>query len=1097
MKKIITSKFCLFAVATILFSSIATGVFGQAKITVTGTVKSVKGEALTGVTVTQLNTNNSAQTDAEGKYSTTVPKNAILSFTYVGYKSVAQSVNGRTTIDVSLAEESKELDQVIIIGYGSVKKKDLTGSVSSVKSEEIVQTSPLSVEQALQGRAAGVQVTSTDGSPGSGLNISIRGGSSVNASNSPLYVIDGYPIDGNNVSSSVGLGNSTTSPLQGINPSDIESMEILKDASATAIYGSRGANGVVIITTKSGKKGAPKVSFESNFGVSKISKYVDVLEGQDFINYYNTLLRPPNGPPPAIGDVGWQSYRDTSAPYSYGTLPISELKLHNWQKEVFRTTIVTDNKLTISGGNDFTKYYTGIGVTRSNGILLNSDYTRYSANFKIDQKINNKLKTGLSLSTAHIIDNGLVSSTNNSGRTSGVVNSVVLFRPIDPKYLYEDADVNADGEIITERQNEIVNPLIRARGEKQSRKSFQTFANAFIEYEPIKNLKFLSRIGVNYNITKGRAWYPAEFGWGKLKGGGIAILNERQNTGWVNENTVSYNTVIANKHTIQALAGFTAQKDYYEYFQLEGEGFQIPGVNIDNIGSAPIRDPNLNRSDANNIGLQSVLGRINYSYDGKYYITASIRSDGSSKFAPGNKWGTFPSAALAWNVDNEAFFKKALPAVSTFKIRTSYGLTGNQGIPPFQSQATLSTLTYQFGSAIVTGLASARLPNELLTWEKTRQFDVGLEIGILNDRFNLTVDYYKKNTFDLLLAKPVSYVSGFESAFYNIGSMKNKGYEFSLNTINIRKTDFTWRSNFNISFNKNEVGDLGIGGADKFFVSGIPYDGSYSGYLNDYIVQTGSPVGSIYGWKWSGVFQYGDFTQFDGLTSDQSATLYNQMVNAGTPFTLKSGIANYKGNSPRPGYIKFQDINGPDGKPDGVVDDNDRSIIGDPNPKHFGGFSNTFDYKGFSLDILFTWSYGNDIYNKNKIDGLNADVAFRNQLGLMREAWTAENPSTTMYAIKGRSDGAGNRTSTFFIEDGSYLRLQNISLSYNLNKQVIKKMKISNFRVFVSLNNLHVWTKYSGFDPEVSVGNNALTKGIDFASYPRSKNARIGFNVTF
>lgn len=1097
MKRKTLQKYFFIAVSLTLFVLCSNNVSAQGGIKVTGVVKSAAGEALTGVTVTQLNSKNSTTTDKGGNYSITVPKNAILSFSYVGYESVAQPVNGKTSINVSLSVENKELDEVVVIGYGTVKKKDLTGAVSSVKAEQIVQTSPISVESALQGRAAGVQVTSSEGTPNGGLNISIRGGSSVNASNSPLYVIDGYPVQGDNVSSSVGLGNATTSPLQGINPSDIESIEILKDASATAIYGSRGANGVVIVTTKSGKRGAPKVSFESNFGVSKISNYLDVLEGQDFITYYNTLLKAPNGPPPALADPGWESYRDTSAPYGYAQLPLSSLKSHNWQKEVFRTTYVTDNKLTISGGTDATKYYTGIGVTRASGILLNSDYTRYSINFKIDQKVNNRIKTGLDVKAAHIIDNGLVSSTNGSGRTSGVINNVVLFRPVEPKHFYVGADVDANGELLTERQNELVNPLTRAKNETQNRKGFQTFANAFIEVELIKNLKFLSRLGVNYDITKGRAWYPAEFGWGKLKGGGIAFINERQNTGWVNENTLTYNKLIAKKHNINVLAGFTSQKGYYEFFQAQGQGFQIPGINIDNIGSAPIRDPEFNVSDAYTTALQSYLGRVTYSYMGKYYLTASIRSDGSTKFAPGNKWGTFPSAAIAWNVDKEKFFQKLSPTISTFKIRTSYGLTGNQGIPPYQSQATLSPVTYEFGGSVVTGLASTRLPNADLTWEKTKQFDVGVEIGILNNRFNLSMDYYSKNTYDLLLAKPVSYVSGFNSAFYNIGSMKNKGFEFSLNTVNFKNKNFSWTSNFNISFNKNEVGDLGIGGTDKFFASGIPYDGTYSGYLNDYIVQTGSPVGSIYGWTWSGVFQYADFTQFDGLNTAQSATLFNQMVTAGTPFTLKSGVAPYKGNNPRPGYIKFADISGPNGTPDGVVDENDRSIIGNANPKHFGGFSNTFEYKGLSLDILFTWSYGNDIYNKNKIDGLNADVAFRNQLGLMRDAWTPENPSETMYAIKGRTDGAGNRTSTFFIEDGSYLRLQNISLSYSLKNNLLKKLRVSNLKVFASLNNVHVWTKYTGFDPEVSVGNNALTRGIDFASYPRSKNGRIGFNVTF
>lgn len=891
------------------------------------------------------------------------------------------------------------------------------------------------------------------------------------------------------------MGVSTFSPLQGINPSDIESIEILKDASATAIYGSRGANGVVIITTKSGKKGVPKVTLESNLGVSKISKYLDVLSGQEFVDYYNTLVLPPAGPPPAIGDMGWQAYRDTA--YPYNPLPISELKVNDWQKDVFRNTFVTDNKLTVSGGNDYTKYYSGLGVTRSNGILLNSDFTRYSLNFKLDQKISNKLKTGLSLNTAYIENNGLVSATSGSGRTSGVINNVALFRPVELRYLYEGADVSDDGTLLTERQNEIVNPFIRAEQETQNRKGLQAFANTFLEYEPIKNLKILSRLGVNYDDNKGRAWYPAEFGWGRFKGGGIAMLNHRQGRGWINENTVTYDKVIARDHKIQALAGVTAQKTYYEYFQLEGEGFQIPGINIDNISSATRQDLNLNRSDAFQTTMQSVLGRINYGYKGKYLLAASIRSDGSSKFAPGNKWGTFPSGALAWNVDEENFFKGLLPHVSTFKLRVSYGLTGNQGIPPFQSQATLAPIAYMFGSNMITSLVATRLPNQLLTWEKTKQLDAGVELGFLNNRFNLSVDYYRKNTFDMLLEKPLSYVSGFNSAFFNIGSMNNKGLEMALNSTNIKTKDFSWNTNFNISFNRNTVGDLGIDGADRFFVSGLPYDGTYAGYLNDYIVQQGQPIGSMYGWVWKGIYNYGDFTDFDGMTTEQAAVKYNEMIAAGKNFTLKDGIAPYSGNKPRPGYMRLADISGPDGKPDGIVDDNDRTIIGNPNPKHFGGFSNNLQYKGFSLDVLFTWSYGNDIYNKNKIDGLNASIAFRNQLGALRNAWTPLNPDTDQYAINGRTDAGAHRTSTYFIEDGSYLRLQNVTLSYKLNNRVAKSLKLSAAKVFVSLNNLHVWTNYSGYDPEVSVGNNGLTPGIDFASYPRSKNGRVGFSVTF
>ena len=1070
-------------------------VFAQKTLKVTGKVTSDEGTPLVGVSVSVKDGNSGISTGADGTYTINVPTGKVIIFSYVGFVNREITINKAQTLNIEMAPANKSLDDVVVIGYGTVKKKDLTGSVSSVKSEEIVQTSPINVEQALQGRAAGVRITSTEGTPDAGLNITIRGASSLGASNAPLYVVDGFPISGDNEGGSVGLGNSTTSPIRGINPSDIESIEVLKDASATAIYGSRGSNGVVIITTKSGKKGIPKVTFETNYGVSKISKYIDVMEGQEFVDYYNELVLSPAQV--SQGFIGWQSYRDTTAPYA--TIPIDQLTVHNWQKEVFRNTSVSDSKLSVSGGNDYTKYYGGIGVTTANGILINSDYTRYSLNFKLDQRIGTRARLGFNITTAYINRNGLVSSTDGAKTFSGVINDVIKFRPVEPRYLYEGADVDQDGNLITERGNEVVNPNLRAEKEIQNQKSYQTLANAFLEIELIKDLKFQTKFGVNYNVNKGSAWYPGEFGWGRFKGGGIAMLNHRQTSGWLNENTLTYDKTFNKNHKINVLAGITAQSNDFEFFQLQGEGFEIPGVNIDNIRSATRQDANLNRSDAiRDVRIYSLLGRVNYNYKGKYLITASIRRDGSTKFAEGNKFGIFPSGAVAWNVAEEDFFADALPIFSTFKLRASYGLTGNQGIPSYQSQATLSPVQYQFGTSTVTGLYSTRLPNNELTWEKTKQFDVGVEIGVMKNRFNLEIDYYDKNTYDLLLQKPVSYVSGFSSIFANIGSMRNKGWEFTLNTSNVKTRNFTWNTNFNISFNKNIVGDLGIEGSDRFFVSGLPYDGSYTGFLNDYIVQTGKPVGSIYGWVSLGTYKYADFKEFEGLSIEQSAALYEQMIANGTPFTLKDGVAAYVGSTNvRPGYMRLADISGADGKPDGKVDENDRTIIGNPTPKHFGGLSNTFNYKGIGMDILFTWSYGNDIYNKNKIDALSGNIATTNQLGEFADRWTPLK-ETDMYVVNGRTNSGAQRVSTLFIEDGSFLRLQNITFSYSLPRNlVVSKLKMSNVKFYLSLNNLAVWTNYSGFDPEVNVGTNPLTPGIDFASYPRSRNYRAGISVTF
>ena len=1055
-------------------------------ITVTGTVTDEQQEPLIGVTILVDGTTTGTITDFEGKYELELPNgDAALNFSYTGYTNQKIEINNRTRVDVIMAENVSQLDEVVVIGYGEVRKRDLTGSVSSVKSEELDQLKPVSFENGLAARAAGVQVVSTQGGPGESAKIRIRGGTSINASNDPLYVVDGFAIESSAISTGLGIGNSSTSPLAGLDPSSIESVEVLKDASATAIYGSRGANGVIIITTKKGRKGKTELDFETFQSVDVIARPIELLTAQQYVDWFNDFA-PWNPNDPNGQFVG--SYRD-----DFGNdidLNDPRVIVTNWQDEVMRDARTSSYRLSLRSGNDNSRFAGSVSYLNQEGIVQSSDFERVSANLNFDQDINSKLKAGINLSLGFNARNGVVSaaSENANGR-SGVITSAVLFSPVQGITRFNDAEYDEDGRLVSLRSGDITNPNLLVNGNTNESNEIQSFGNVYVQYEILNGLRLKSAVRANFYTSKGQAYYSERFGWGQTANG-RAFTRANQGGGLTFEQSLSYNRTFGKNHKLNGVVVYEQQENNFESLLTRSTGFDLPGVNLDNLGTAT--ETLASSSNRTESSLQSVLGRVNYTLADKYLFTFSGRYDGSSRFAEGAKWGFFPSAAFAWRVGNEDFLKNN-DVISDAKLKVSYGETGNTQIGSFRSLPSADYSSFIFGGSNLTaGIATNRLANSALTWETTTQTDVGISLSFFDYRFNLTVDYYNKDTEDLLLEVPLPANSGYEFSFQNLGKVNNRGLELSFTSTNVTTKNFTWSSSFNISFNRNEVLDLG--GAEEFFVRAIG-DNQIN---NDYVVRVGESLGSVFGHQYDGVYNFSDFVEFDGLSTEQAtqkmlADAEEQGMNYYDIFyTLKEGTVTNGGVTQyRPGLPKFIDSNG-----DGIVNDDDRTIIGNTLPTNFGGFTNNFSYKNLDLSVLLSWSYGNDIYNKNRNKGNAQAIPFFNKYRDVADRWTPTNPDTDVVGIWGDGDGGFNSViDTRLIEDGSFLRLSNITLGYNLPKALLQTISFRSLRVFASIDNLYVWTNYTGYDPEVSVGFNQLTPGLDVDSYPRQRTFRFGLNV--
>lgn len=1024
---------------------------------ISGTVTDKNSKAiLPGVGVLLVGSTTSTTTDQNGRYLLKVPNGkGVLRFSYVGYTSIELPINERKSINIGLEDVSSALDEVVIIGYGTVSRKDLTGAVGSVNIADLNKAPVVSFQQALAGRVAGVNVSSTDGQPGEGLNISIRGNSSLTQSNTPLYVVDGFPIENFNNNS--------------LNPAEIESIDILKDASSTAVYGSRGANGVVMITTKQGKIGVTQTSFNSTLGYADASRSnLDVLKPFDFIQ------------------LQWE-IDSARTKTNYGITSFADIDKYkgdkgiNWYDEIVSPAPYQTYALSLSGGSQKTKYLISTSYSDQNGVVMRSGYDRFQGRIKLDQEVNNKIKVGLNINYANSMRTG-IRPRDQTSKAVGSGNSQVqnlfynlwTFRPVAAPGV-NLIDEGVDPEAITY----LYNPLISAQNEYDVDKESDLTVNGYLDFTIAKSLKLRVNGGANYfsnrnelfNNSRTRSGSPL-IGVGRTNGvnGGLWQDNALNLT---NENILTFDKTFNENHRLTAVGVASLQTRKATRFGFNANNVPNELLGVSGLDEGIVYDK---ISTSTSWGLLSFTSRVNYNFFKKYTITATLRADGSSKFPSNNHWGYFPSAAFAWRLSDEQFMKN-LSFISNSKFRASFGITGNNRVSDFgYLPGVIQGTYYPFG-----GTATSAVPayyrngigNDDLKWESTRQFDAGLELGFINNRLGLELDYYHKRTYDLLLNSQISTSTGYASATINIGETQNQGLEVTLNSTNFKEKNFTWTTSFNISFNKNKLLALSTNEERRF--STIPsFSTTYPSPA--WMSRVGDQLVHYYGYVFDGLYQYRDFDVVNGA------------------YVLKNGLASTAGLigtvARQPGDIKYKDLNN-----DGVVNDADQTIIGNPYPKHVGGLSNNFTFKNFDLSVFLQWSYGNEILNANNIfmEGLNGSALNRNVNADYANRWTPKNQDTTV--PRSKSNGISGVLSSYYIEDGSFLRIKTVSLGYNINKGLIKGIKSA--RIYASAQNLYTFTSYSGPDPEVSTKGYGLTPGFDFSAYPLAQTYVLGLNVTF
>ncbi|GGH21037.1 SusC/RagA family TonB-linked outer membrane protein [Dyadobacter endophyticus] len=986
-----------------------------------GIVSDEKGDPLPGVSVIMKGTQQGTITDTDGKYSLDVPHaNVQIVFSFVGYLPQEVRVGGRTLIDIVLKQDTKALEEVVVVGYGSVKKSDLTGSVAKVSEANIKATPIASLDRAMQGRAAGVQVVSNSARPGGSSTIRIRGSGSVNAGNDPLYVIDGFP----------------TGNLNSINTDDVESIEILKDASATAIYGSRGANGVILVTTKRGKAGKTGISYDGYYGSQSVRNTIDLLNARQFAELVNE----------AQVNNGGKPYFDGSS--ADKPLPATLGEGTNWQEAVMRNAPIQSHQLSVSGGTEKSRYAISFGYFGQDGIILNSSFKRYTLRANLDNDLNSKIKVGLSMQGAYTTgSNARTEVDGNAG--GGIISSALSYSPTFPIW-------SADGSYFKNQGTlnglAVDNPLALANEFKNKATTIRILANSYIDYKIIEGLDFRTSFGADLIIDKANNYITRQAIAGASLGGSGVVSNS-QDLNWLNENTLHYSRQLSPRHSLSALLGYTIQGLYVESVTARANTFSDDFAEYNNLGAgSTLVAPSTGASEWS---LISYIARVNYGFDDRFLATFTARRDGSSRFGPDRKFGIFPSGALAWKIANEKWVKN-ISAVSDAKLRVSYGLSGNQDIGNYRYLANIISTPYVLGGTLYTGSATAGIANPDLRWEKNAQFDAGFDISLFNNRIQLSADYYIKNTSDLLFNVGVPTSSGFSSTLKNIGSVRNSGFEFSFNTINVDKGGFRWSSEFNVTFNKNKI--LTLDGRQEFRAGGDATIHNTS--QNPILLHVGSPLGDFFGLVTDGIFQ----NQGEVDASSQK--------------------------SARPGDLRYRDLNG-----DGAISDLDRDIIGNSNPDFFGGFNNTLSFKGFDLNFFLQGSYGNEILNYGTFDLLNM-TGGNNQSAKALQRWTPTNPSNSV--PRANAAGGSRLLSSLHIENGSYLRLKNISFGYNLPKSWLNRVSVGSAKVYVTLQNYMTFTRYSGLDPEVNrYGSSSLSQGLDYGAYPAAKTILAGINLEF
>lgn len=1055
----------LFLLFVVLSTTIA-----SAQKTVTGIVKAVDGEPLIGVSVT-LKSNKliGGATDVDGKFNLQVKDgNETLVFSYLGFRTQEEKVQLDKVMEIVMEEESQYLDEIVVIGYQEIKRKDLTGSVVKANMNDLLKASTPSFDQALAGRMAGVQVSSAEGTPGSAMNIVIRGANSINSENTPLYVIDGFLEEDPLVAST-------------ISPNDIESIDVLKDASATAIYGARGANGVVMITTKKGSVGAPKVSYNFDGGVSHVTNKIKMMDAYEFVKLQSEIQT-------ASDMTGASGYFQAHNGHRYTLEDYKYASQYDWQDLIFRDAWQQNHNVTLSGGNEGIRYNASASYFDQDGVVIKSNYNRVQGRGTLTIR-KGKFHSYLNINYSRSEQTGASPSQNSYSGMNNLFYSVWGYRPVTQPSVELSSLLNNIQDPSVETQNDYrFNPILDLHNSYNKRFIDNFRASGFVEYEAVKGLKikvqgtYSSDVRRNeiFNNSKTRYGYPGS------TSGVNARLDNSEKRGWLNENTVTYQTTIDKIHTINALGGITFQDSRYKFNN--SNYLQIP---FEELGMAGIENgkPGTSNSSIEEESSVSYLGRLNYNYASRYYLTASMRADGSSKFASDNRWGYFPSMSVAWNFSEEDFFTPLKSVIDEGKLRAGWGATGNNRVGAYARFSALKRMDSHSGLYVnqdgiasgvypwgedtgSVGVVPTKLGNPDLRWETTKQVNIGVDLSFFENRINFTADWYNKITSDLLMAQPLPFSSGYGQVWRNVGEVQNRGVEFTINTINIRSKDFEWSSSFNISFNRNEVKKMADG--SEAMLSVAPFDQNFNAIPN-YIAKVGQPIGMMYGYIYDGTYQYEDFDEKNGV------------------YTLKPTVPNFQSEAnTQPGYPKYKDVNG-----DGVIDSNDRAIIGKGDPKHIGGFTNNFRYRNFDLGVFLQWSAGNDILNANKLmfeSGFNKKKDL-NQFASYSDRWTPENPTSNIPRVS--NSPSNNVISSRIIEDGSYLRVKNVTLGYNLPAKIAKSMHVSKARFYVSVQNLYTFTNYSGYDPEVSIKNTALHPGLDFSAYPRARTFNFGINLDF
>ena len=1015
--------------------------------TLKGVIVDETDTPLIGATVQVKGTSTGSITDFDGNYTIKANKGAVITFSYIGYKTQEIKFTGQPTVNIKMVPDNQTLDEVVVVGYGTMKRSDLTGSVASIAAKDVEGFKTSSVAGALGGQIAGVQITSTDGTPGAGFTINIRGVGTLTGDSSPLYIVDGFEVD----------------DIDYLSNSDIESIEILKDASSSAIYGARAANGVVLISTKSGKIGKPIINYNGSASYRKISKKLDVLSPYEFVKLQGEVNS-------KYSDSYFKTGNDDNGnPYRYQSLDdyigVSGV---NWQDETFNPTWSQDHSLSIMGGTEDTKYNASFSRYIENGIFKNSGFNKTTGKFRLDQKLSKSLSFNFTVNYALTNREG-VGTSGDSGRFN-MLAQILSARPTGGLKLTDeellasaiDPEMLESGESLAQ-----VNPVKQTESVTNNKRAEMWSGNASATWQIIKGLTF--KTSGTYNTTNNRTDIFYKDGSKEAYRNGQKPYGRTQmgrDVRWTNSNNLTWKQKV-KKHNYDIMLGHEVSFKSTEY--LLGEAMDFPFDNLGNdylgLGATPSRV----ESSYSEKTLLSFFARGNYNYDNRYLFTATVRADGSTVFSNKNKWGFFPSFSAAWRVSEEAFMKD-VEWVSNFKVRLGWGIVGNDRISNYLSMDLYEANKYGIGNNTVTVLTPKQLKNANLKWEGASSVNLGADLGFFDNRLNVTADFFIKDTKDLLLAQSLAHVTGFDSQMQNIGKIQNKGIELSFNSTNIQTRNFTWQTNFNISFIKNTLKGLASGVESMYARSG--FDSNFTAY--DYIATVGQSLGLIYGYEFDGIYQSSDFY----TTPD------NQLI-------LKEGITNNaRYGTVKPGVVKYKDQDG-----DGIITTNDRTVIGNAMPKWYGGITNTFNYKGIDFSFMFQFNYGNDIYNATRLYATQSRSGRRNMLAEVADRWSPTNASNKVPSQDGY---IVNDVYSRFIEDGSFLRLKNITLGYTLPHKWTRKFHASKLRIYATGQNLFCISGYSGYDPEVnSASSNPMTPGLDWGAYPKSRVFTFGIDLQF